>query len=145
MSSILPVMTHSTAFRNELLPVGLQLVFAASQRGLQYTNRVDFGRMPNHLFNPASVSASGGKSLAFKSATILSVFFCAYSIAALLIEPFLGDYLLGLESWQSWHIGSFRWLISSIRFLKNDVGSLVTLIQCKCLLSCTWPICSLLF
>ena len=60
-----------------------------SNRQLAYKGRFWWARMPKHLFNPASVSASGGKSLAFKSATILSVFFCAYSIAALLIEPFL--------------------------------------------------------
>lgn len=49
--------------------------------------------MARHIFNPASVSASGGKSLAFKSAVVLTIFFVLYAIAALLIEPFVGDYV----------------------------------------------------
>lgn len=49
--------------------------------------------MARHIFNPAAVSASGGKSLAFKSAVFLSIFFCAYAFVALLLEPYAGDYM----------------------------------------------------
>lgn len=50
--------------------------------------------MPKHIFNPAAVSASGGKSLAFKSAVVLSCFFLAYGTVILFVEPFLGDFMV---------------------------------------------------
>ena len=37
------------------------------------------------------------RSLAFKSAVFLSIFFCAYAFVALLLEPYAGDYVF--EPW----------------------------------------------
>mmetsp|Transcript_59038 Transcript_59038/g.110623 ORF Transcript_59038/g.110623 Transcript_59038/m.110623 type:complete len:277 (-) Transcript_59038:211-1041(-) len=48
----------------------------------------------HHLWNPAAASASGGRSLAFKSAVVLTTSFTAFSVVALVVEPLYGEYLL---------------------------------------------------
>lgn len=50
--------------------------------------------MVEHVFNPFAVSASGGKSSAFKSAFFLSCVFIIYSVVALVVEPMMADHLV---------------------------------------------------
>ncbi|CAJ1399692.1 unnamed protein product [Effrenium voratum] len=50
--------------------------------------------MPKHIFNPAAVSASGGKSTAFKSAVCLTVLFAAVAVVSLIVEPLYGPKLV---------------------------------------------------
>ena len=50
--------------------------------------------MVEHVFNPCAASASGGKSLAFKSAFFLSLVFTIYSVIVLVVEPIVADRLV---------------------------------------------------
>ena len=57
------------------------------------------GQESHHFWNPAAASASGGKSLAFKSAVMLTTTFTALAVVSLVVEPLYGDYLV--DAWAS--------------------------------------------
>ncbi|CAE7829957.1 unnamed protein product [Symbiodinium sp. CCMP2592] len=52
------------------------------------------GAETHHFWNPASASASGGKSLAFKSAVVLTSTFTVASVVSLIVEPLYGEQLV---------------------------------------------------
>ena len=55
------------------------------------------GAETHHFWNPASASASGGRSLAFKSAVVLTSTFTVASVVSLIVEPLYGEQLV--DSW----------------------------------------------
>jgi len=64
--------------------------------------------MALHIFDPKAASASGGRSNAFKSALVLSLFFWVYSLVSLFAEPILALYLekkYGASGANATHIG----------------------------------------
>ena len=60
------------------------------------------GKETHHFWNPAAASASGGKSLAFKSAVVLTTSFTALAVVSLIVEPLYGDYLV--DAWPCWYV-----------------------------------------